>query len=376
MPFAPQLSTDVKMQPLVKDALRKLHDAPKLTSLFRSGPKGGIPYMPDFVRLYNHMSKVCSKTADKEEVKDVESKSNSNYPYTIPVHDRVTCDGCGMSPIQGNRYKCFTCPDYDLCEACEDAGKHPADHPMLKIRMPVGRQCSRGVRKSGPPRATFVRDDTLQDGISCYPDVTATKTWALKNSGSVAWSQGTQLLFLSGELAPEKVMEVPRADPGAVVNVSAVIKTPTVPKQYTGYYRLATAEGKRFGPRFWIDLIVVSPHTEDVKDKPSVSVPDKTSSQPDKVSSSQPDKESKQPNKVEPVEAPVTDKNKLDASASPLSSPLDVQVPSQPASKYAEQIEVLKGMGFQDAELNAYLLANNEGNVQRVLEWILSHGTQ
>jgi len=33
-------------------------------------------------------------------------------------------------------------------------------------------------------------------------------------------------------------------------------------------------------------------------------------------------------------------------------------------------------MGFEDAELNAYLLANNDGDVQKVVEWILSHGTR
>jgi len=41
--------------------------------------------------------------------------------------------------------------------------------------------------------------------------------------------------------------------------------------------------------------------------------------------------------------------------------------------KYAAQVEILKGMGFQDEDLNKYLLANNNGNVQRVVEWILSH---
>jgi hypothetical protein len=35
------------------------------------------------------------------------------------VHAGITCDGCQMRPIQGIRYKCSVCPDFDFCEKCE-----------------------------------------------------------------------------------------------------------------------------------------------------------------------------------------------------------------------------------------------------------------
>lgn len=50
------------------------------------------------------------------------------------VHERITCDGCHTVPIQGIRYKCSVCPDFDFCEKCEAEKQHP--HPMLKIRRP------------------------------------------------------------------------------------------------------------------------------------------------------------------------------------------------------------------------------------------------
>lgn len=34
------------------------------------------------------------------------------------IHRRVECDGCGAAPIVGPRFKCTSCPDYDLCGAC------------------------------------------------------------------------------------------------------------------------------------------------------------------------------------------------------------------------------------------------------------------
>jgi len=57
-------------------------------------------------------------------------------PVNTPVvHNGITCDGCQQSPIAGIRFKCRTCPDYDLCEACEAKNVHPADHPMIKFKV-------------------------------------------------------------------------------------------------------------------------------------------------------------------------------------------------------------------------------------------------
>ena len=46
-------------------------------------------------------------------------------------HVGVTCDGCETSVV-GFRYKCLTCPDYDLCGRCEMRGLHPG-HNMIRI---------------------------------------------------------------------------------------------------------------------------------------------------------------------------------------------------------------------------------------------------
>lgn len=50
------------------------------------------------------------------------------------VHIDVTCDACGRTNIEGARFKCAVCSDFDFCEECEKTIEHP--HPMLKIKKP------------------------------------------------------------------------------------------------------------------------------------------------------------------------------------------------------------------------------------------------
>ena len=55
------------------------------------------------------------------------------------VHQGVTCDQCGESPLTGIRYKCLNCPDYDLCMKCETSHPHEKTHVFAKIHIPAPR---------------------------------------------------------------------------------------------------------------------------------------------------------------------------------------------------------------------------------------------
>jgi hypothetical protein len=50
------------------------------------------------------------------------------------IHEFVTCDGCGMYPIIGLRFKCSVLEDFDFCHNCEENKSHP--YPFYKIRNP------------------------------------------------------------------------------------------------------------------------------------------------------------------------------------------------------------------------------------------------
>ena len=53
------------------------------------------------------------------------------------VHMGIQCDSCGVQPIQGIRYRCANCPDFDVCEVCEAQQPHIMTHIFYKVRIPV-----------------------------------------------------------------------------------------------------------------------------------------------------------------------------------------------------------------------------------------------
>mmetsp|Transcript_49548 Transcript_49548/g.106022 ORF Transcript_49548/g.106022 Transcript_49548/m.106022 type:complete len:446 (+) Transcript_49548:116-1453(+) len=56
------------------------------------------------------------------------------------VHHGFTCDGCQTSPIEGPRYRCTVCDDYDLCGACfvKKEEIHTEGHDFRSIVCPEG----------------------------------------------------------------------------------------------------------------------------------------------------------------------------------------------------------------------------------------------
>lgn len=53
-----------------------------------------------------------------------------------PVHTMSSCDGCGMNPIVGTRYKCSICDNFNYCQNCEELFKNEHNHPFIKIYKP------------------------------------------------------------------------------------------------------------------------------------------------------------------------------------------------------------------------------------------------
>lgn len=78
------------------------------------------------------LRKVIRQELDKTQLST--DRSNVCLFKSPTVHSGVRCDSCGAAPIHGIRYKCYICPNFDVCEQCEGTISHP--HPFIKIKDP------------------------------------------------------------------------------------------------------------------------------------------------------------------------------------------------------------------------------------------------
>ncbi|XP_076451945.1 E3 ubiquitin-protein ligase MIB2-like isoform X2 [Babylonia areolata] len=59
-------------------------------------------------------------------------------------HTNIICDACQKQGVQGMRWKCSRCHDFDLCSVCYMADKHDMNHPFYRFDSPS----SKGVKLS------------------------------------------------------------------------------------------------------------------------------------------------------------------------------------------------------------------------------------
>jgi hypothetical protein len=88
----------------------KLDVGNKVVSLFQT-----VQALPFDVQI-NFMERLAESTLHL--LDDVVPVWLPSWSPECLEHSGVTCDGCGANPIVGPRFKCETCPDYDLCGNC------------------------------------------------------------------------------------------------------------------------------------------------------------------------------------------------------------------------------------------------------------------
>ncbi|KAG0455414.1 hypothetical protein HPP92_024706 [Vanilla planifolia] len=196
-------------------------------------------------------------------------------------HRGVICDGCGMHPIMGPRYKSTVKDNYDLCIACfHDLGneveytridsclrfpkvfKH---HNKLRsrsrlLRPPVPRD---GLSSLLPKlESRFLGDVTVWDGTVMPPSSHFTKIWRMHNNGTAAWPLGSQLVWVGGDNLGAHIsseLEIPETGfpVDAELDIAVDCVAPSSPGHYRSYWQLALPSGQKFGEHVWVVIQVV-----------------------------------------------------------------------------------------------------------------------
>ena len=94
----------------------------------------------------------AEQSQNQEYVNDYLTGAEGGQPIPKVVHRGIICDNCDQQ-IEGIRYKCVNCLDYDLCEACRQKAVHFPNHSFNKIERYI-----RGIPKQTlPPNLDFLK---------------------------------------------------------------------------------------------------------------------------------------------------------------------------------------------------------------------------
>ncbi|TVU15586.1 hypothetical protein EJB05_39116 [Eragrostis curvula] len=191
-----------------------------------------------------------------------------SYNYgSIPqgaLHKWIQCDGCGVTPIVGPRYRSNVRVDYDLCGACFSHMGNDFEYTRLDKPAAVNNQKLPG-RGELKLEATFIKDVTVPDGTPMAASTPFTKIWRMRNCGCTVWPFGTQVIWVGGDhFAVQSSVKLAISANGVGVaggqeiDVGVDFLAPAKPGTYISYWRLASPSGKEFGQQIWV-LIQVEP---------------------------------------------------------------------------------------------------------------------
>ncbi|KAG8378782.1 hypothetical protein BUALT_Bualt07G0020800 [Buddleja alternifolia] len=186
-------------------------------------------------------------------------------------HRGVRCDGCGVHPITGPRFKSKVKVDYDLCSICFSEMGNESDYirmdrPAVPRRLMSLKELHDSNQAPMPPHvlyggpkldSRFIQDVNVIDGTTMAPLTPFTKIWRMRNNGMVVWPARTQLVWIGGDKLSNQFsveVQIP-ADGlpiGQEVDVSVDFIAPELPGRYISYWRMASPSGQKFGQRVWV----------------------------------------------------------------------------------------------------------------------------
>ncbi|CAH2078051.1 unnamed protein product [Thlaspi arvense] len=228
---------------------------------------------PNPANLSKHARRACH----------LKKSSNGDYWTSLGVfHKGIRCDGCGVVPITGPRFKSKVKEDYDLCNICFSVMGNETEYTRMDkpvsfqhihpfrgqltpfsnpwLSHPVPRPPHGGLHfRCTRPKldSRFVLDVNVLDGTVVAPSAPFTKIWKMRNNGSLVWRRGTQIVWIGGDRFSNSLsvdLQIPAE--GVTINSELDVKVdfvaPELPGRYISYWRMASSSGAKFGQRVWV----------------------------------------------------------------------------------------------------------------------------
>lgn len=103
----------------------------------------------------------------------------------------------------------------------------------------------------------FVNDMSIPDRTVLQPNMNATKTWKIRNTGSCTWDSTYSFNYVRGSVfGPTTVQITKLVKPGETYEISVPFVTPAANGEYTAWWQMKNSSGANFGQTIWYDFIV------------------------------------------------------------------------------------------------------------------------
>jgi polar amino acid transport system substrate-binding protein len=103
----------------------------------------------------------------------------------------------------------------------------------------------------------FVGDVSIPDRTVLKPNMSAVKTWNIKNTGTCTWDSTYSFNYVKGSVFGPTTTKITRlVGPGETYEISVSFNTPAANGEYTAWWQMQNGNGQNFGQTIWYDFIV------------------------------------------------------------------------------------------------------------------------
>ena len=192
------------------------------------------------------------KTQLSKNEQNILNEKNSNKIIHI-----YKCNNCGKENIEGIRYKCTNCPDYNLCEKCESNSEHIPSHILLKIRRPIqDKNLNYKIKNFTYKNSVFnysINEKTFIFSFSDKENDNLVRQISLTNSGFEEWQSGNVFKCLPDSELKGKDYKIEQGlNINETINIEIIFQNfkkdlNTFKDEYDVYYQMFNGNEEAFG---------------------------------------------------------------------------------------------------------------------------------